>query len=112
MQDKKWIGVLLMSIISLTSNFWDFPVYILDEAKNAACAMEMLQRTDWITPTFNGHLRTDKPPLHYFFMMTAYSLFGVSPFSARLFSVILGVRWHSSAFLSLYCLVMVNDVKK
>lgn len=53
--------------------------------------MEMLQRQDWVVPTFNGELRTDKPPLHYFFMMITYGMFGVSPFSARLFSVVFGV---------------------
>lgn len=91
MQDKKWLWILALAGLSFTANFWAFPVYILDEAKNAACAMEMLQRGDWVTPTFNGELRTDKPPLHYFFMMVSYSIFGVSPFSARLFSVIFGI---------------------
>ena len=67
------------------------PIYILDEAKNAQCAREMLQRNDWVVPTFNGELRTDKPVLHYYFMMTAYSIFGVHEYSARLFSALLGV---------------------
>ena len=91
MQDKKWIIVMGLSAIALTANFWGFPVYILDEAKNAACAMEMLERGDWVVPTFNNVLRTDKPPLHYFFMMASYSVFGYTPFAARLFSVIMGL---------------------
>lgn len=66
------------------------PIYILDEAKNAQCAREMLQRSDWVVPTFNGELRTDKPVLHYYFMMAAYKLFGVNEFAARFFSAILG----------------------
>lgn len=67
------------------------PIYILDEAKNAQCAREMLQRGDWIVPTFNHELRTDKPPLHYFFMMMAYKIFGVNEFAARFFSVVMGL---------------------
>ena len=67
------------------------PIYILDEAKNAQCAREMLQRNDWVVPTFNGELRTDKPVLHYYFMMAAYSIFGVSEYAARFFSALLGV---------------------
>lgn len=67
------------------------PIYILDEAKNAQCAREMLQRGDFIVPTFNGELRVDKPPLHYFFMMAAYKMFGISEFSARFFSVVMGL---------------------
>lgn len=67
------------------------PIYILDEAKNAECAREMMQRHDFIVPTFNGELRTDKPPLHYFFMMLSYKIFGVNEFAARFFSAIFGI---------------------
>jgi 4-amino-4-deoxy-L-arabinose transferase-like glycosyltransferase len=67
------------------------PIYILDEAKNAQCAREMLQRNDWVVPTFNGELRTDKPVLHYYFMMLAYKVFGVNESAARFFSAILGI---------------------
>lgn len=80
-----------IAIVVYTANIWGTSIYILDEAKNASCAMEMLQRNDLIVPTFNNELRTDKPPLHYYFMMLAYSLFGVSAFSARLFSAMAGV---------------------
>ena len=91
MQDKKWMLVLLLSLLSLGANFWGFPVYVLDESKNAACAMEMMQRGDWVVPTFNDRLRTDKPPLHYFFMIASYAVFGISPFAARFFSVVMGI---------------------
>src|SRR5690606_22813978 len=64
---------------------------ILDEAKNAEAAREMFVNNDWLVPTFNGELRTDKPPLHYWFMMISYKLFGVSAFSARLLSAVFGV---------------------
>ncbi|MEJ7671145.1 MAG: glycosyltransferase family 39 protein [Chitinophagaceae bacterium] len=53
--------------------------------------LEMLQRGDFIVPTFNGELRVDKPPLHYFLMMAAYKMFGVNEFAARFFSVIMGL---------------------
>ena len=67
------------------------PIYILDEARNSECAREMMQPNDWITPTFNGELRTDKPPLHYFFMIVAYKMFGVNEFAARFFSAVMGL---------------------
>ena len=88
---NRWLFVLILSVLIFSANFWGYPIYILDEAKNAACAMEMYQRSDWVVPTFNNVLRTDKPPLHYFFMIVAYKAFGVSPFSARFFSVIMGI---------------------
>lgn len=67
------------------------PIYILDEAKNAQCAREMLLTHDFIVPTFNGELRVDKPPLHYFFMILSYKMFGVNEFAARFFSVVMGL---------------------
>src|ERR1700710_423249 len=67
------------------------PIYILDEAKNAQCAREMLMRHNWIVPTFNGELRTDKPALHYWFMMLAYKTFGVHEWTARFFATIMGL---------------------
>jgi len=99
---RRFLIILLLSTVTYSSNFWGYPIYILDEAKNAACAMEMEQRGDWVVPTFNSELRTDKPPLHYFFMILAYKVFGVNPFSARLFSVIMGIL----TILSLYSFVM------
>jgi 4-amino-4-deoxy-L-arabinose transferase-like glycosyltransferase len=103
MKNRGWI-VFLLSALIYGANFWGTSIYILDEAKNAGCAMEMKQRGDWIVPTFNGELRTDKPPLHYFFMAATYSIFGVNPFSARLFSVVAGVL----LVLLVYCFVRRN----
>jgi 4-amino-4-deoxy-L-arabinose transferase-like glycosyltransferase len=62
-----------------------------DEPRNAACAREMLARSDWVVPTFNHELRTQKPVLLYWLMMAAYSVFGVNEFAARLPSAMLAV---------------------
>ncbi len=62
-----------------------------DEPRNARCAEEMLLRRDWIVPTFNGELRTHKPVLLYWCMMSAYQLFGVNEFAARFSSALLAV---------------------
>ena len=84
-----WL-VFLFAWMIYMSNIGGTSIYILDEAKNATCAAEMFERGDWIVPTFNHELRTDKPPLHYFFMMMAYSAFGVNAFAARFFSTLFG----------------------
>jgi 4-amino-4-deoxy-L-arabinose transferase-like glycosyltransferase len=84
-----WLFLLLAAILFI--RLGASPIYILDEAKNAQCAREMLQRGDLIVPTFNGELRVDKPPLHYFFMMASYKIFGVNEFGARFFSVVMGL---------------------
>lgn len=89
---ESWIvWLLLIAVAMLFLRLDAAPIYILDEAKNAQCAKEMLQRNDWVVPTFNGELRTDKPPLHYFFMMLSYKIWGISAFSARFFSAVMGL---------------------
>jgi 4-amino-4-deoxy-L-arabinose transferase-like glycosyltransferase len=59
-----------------------------DEPRNAACAREMLDRGDWVVPTFNGELRVPKPILKYWLMISAYKLFGVNEFAARFWSAV------------------------
>lgn len=85
------ILISILSLIVFSSNINGLSIYILDEAKNATCAREMLQSENIFFPTFNGELRTDKPPLHYFFMMAAYAAGGAQPLTARLFSALMGM---------------------
>ena len=91
-QDKYLYPLLiLIAYILLSANNGGSNIYILDEAKNSECAREMMERGDWVVPTFNYELRTDKPPLHYYFMMMGYSIFGSNEFGARFFSSVFGV---------------------
>ncbi len=89
--NRNLVVLLVLSAAVYSANTWKTSVYVLDEARNAGCAMEMYQRNDWVVPTFNGELRTDKPPLHYYLMQLSYRAFGISAFSARLYSVIMGM---------------------
>ena len=82
--------VVLLAIIVYGWNFWGTSIYMLDEAKNAGSAAEMIRRGDYFVPTFNGEFH-DKPALQYFFMIAGYKLFGVNPFGARIFSVVMGI---------------------
>ena len=84
------LALFLFALALYLLNTWGVSIYILDEAKNATCAREMLESKNAFVPTFNFVLRTDKPPLHYFFMMLAYKIFGVNPFAARFFSAVFG----------------------
>jgi len=69
-----------------STRLWD-----IDETNNARAAVEMMERGDLVVPTVNGELRTDKPPLHYWFMIAAYRAFGVGEFSARFFAAVFAV---------------------
>ncbi len=85
-----WI-IFLLAVILYFGCLGATPIYILDEAKNAQCAREMYENGNWVVPVFNGVLRTDKPPLHYWFMGLGYALFGINEFAARFFSATAGV---------------------
>jgi len=83
--------LLLVSLLIFFTHLGDYTLFNDDEAKNAVCATEMFRRGDIIVPTFYEELRTDKPILLYWFMLTSFKLFGISEFSARLASSIFSV---------------------
>lgn len=83
--------LLILSGVLFFLRLGSISVYQVAEARNAQCAREMMDRKDWVVPVFNGQLRTDKPALEYFAMMTAYTFFGTSEGSARFFSAVCGV---------------------
>jgi 4-amino-4-deoxy-L-arabinose transferase-like glycosyltransferase len=78
-------GVLFFGMLG-SSSLWD-----IDETSNATAAKEMLQSGDYVVPTLDGELRTDKPPFHYWCMTLAYRVFGVGEFGARFFAGVFGV---------------------
>jgi 4-amino-4-deoxy-L-arabinose transferase-like glycosyltransferase len=88
---QKYLWILLgLSVILLFPGLGKAPLWIYDEVRNAECAREMYERGDWIVPTFNGGLRTLKPPLHYYFMFGGFKIFGVTEWGARFFSAVFG----------------------
>ena len=85
-----WLIFSIIAFIVFLQFNWSYPINILDEAKNSEAAREMLETGRWFYPTFNERIRTDKPPLHYFFMALGYLVFGVGSFGARFFSAVFG----------------------
>lgn len=85
-----WVCYSLLALLIFAQFNGSYPINILDEAKNSEAAREMLQNGEWFFPKFNGEIRTDKPPLHYFFIALGYLLFGVGPLGARIFSAVFG----------------------
>jgi len=55
-----------------------------DEPRNAACSLAMLDRGDWVVPTFNGRLRPEKPALVNWLQIAGFSLVGRNETGARL----------------------------
>ena len=56
LRDQVLIVVVAASVIFFhlgAARLWD-----RDEPRNAGCAVEMLERGDWVVPVFNAELRT------------------------------------------------------
>jgi 4-amino-4-deoxy-L-arabinose transferase-like glycosyltransferase len=74
-QSKIFLDIIRLICIAFIPGLGKTPLWIYDEVRNAECAREMYERGDWIVPTFNGGLRTLKPPLHYYFMFGGFQNF-------------------------------------
>ncbi len=77
------VAAMVMFVNLGAPSLWD-----RDEPRNASCAREMMERGDWVVPTFNDDLRVLKPALKYWQMIAAYRMFGVNEFAARFFSAV------------------------
>ena len=73
---REGLWIFLIGLLLCTSFSWAYPIYILDEARNSEAAREMWETGNYLVPYFNGNLRTDKPPFHYFFMAFGYLTVG------------------------------------
>lgn len=88
---KHQILLLVLASTIFFTNLGRPKLWDRDEPRNARCAVEMMERHDFIVPTFNGELRTHKPILIYWLMISAYSVFGINEFAARFWSAALAV---------------------
>lgn len=106
---RRNLDILLLLAVMAIMFFYrlgSYPLFDLDEPRYAEAAREMLENGNWITPYFNYELRFDKPVFFYWLIAAAYQIFGVSEFSARLFSAItasmtvLAVFWFGKHWIS------------
>jgi 4-amino-4-deoxy-L-arabinose transferase-like glycosyltransferase len=61
-----------------------------DEGRYAEIAREMLVTGDWVTPRYNGYKYFEKPPLQIWATATAFNLFGIGDWQARLWTALTG----------------------
>ena len=90
LNERRGHYLLLIGMVALLTlpNLGAHSLWDIDEGYYCEASREMLERGDWITPTFNGRLFAEKPILIYWLQMAAYCLLGVNEFAARLPSVI------------------------
>ncbi len=85
---------LMLCVLLLFLSFFQLgslTLFDVDEAVFAEATKEMVQSGDWITPTYNGANRYDKPIFFYWLMAASYKVFGVGEFGARFPSAFLGM---------------------
>lgn len=81
-------AVLIASAGILTLCLHSVPLLDPDEARFARTAVEMFRRGDLVVPTFEGQPRLVKPPLVHWLQVFFFARFGISPWAARLHSVL------------------------
>ncbi len=91
----------LLATVILFLGSGQISLFDTDEPRYAQAAREMMERGDWILPTFNGQPRYAKPVFFYWLLISAYRLFGVNEFAARFWS---GVACFAIAALLFFAL--------
>ncbi len=94
--------VLSLLIIALSLSFFRLgfvKLFDVDEAVFSAATKEMVQSGNFITPTYNGENRYDKPILFYWLMAASYEAFGTNNFAARFPSALAAVCLALALFL-------------
>jgi len=74
-------------------------LFDVDEAVFSEATKEMVRTGDWITPTYNGANRYDKPIFFYWAMAASYKVFGINEFGARFPSALAGFLLCISIYL-------------
>lgn len=77
------VSILLLALIVALLGIGNYGLYEPHEGHFAMVGQEMIWRNDWITPHLNGSPYLNKPPLLYWLIAAATSIFGSSEFSAR-----------------------------
>jgi 4-amino-4-deoxy-L-arabinose transferase-like glycosyltransferase len=96
--------VAAVAALVLLPNLGGPPLWDDDEPRNAACSLAMLQRGDWIVPTFNGRLRVEKPVLVNWLHLAGFTVAGVNETGARLGSAVLTI---GSSLLTMHVARMI-----
>jgi len=85
----RWWGWLALAAVWLVT-IQIRPMLDPDEGRYAEIPREMVARGDWITPRLDGLKYFEKPALQYWATAAIYSVVGLSNWSSRLWTVMLG----------------------
>ena len=84
--------ILLMSILALLCFYklGDYVILPWDELRHGLNAFEMLKKNNYLVNYAYGEVDywNVKPPLHFYFVMLGYKIFGYNPLGLRFFSAL------------------------
>jgi 4-amino-4-deoxy-L-arabinose transferase-like glycosyltransferase len=87
---ERWLYAALAVLLALVwfATLANRPLFNPDEGRYAEIPREMLSGGDWVIPHLDGLDYIEKPPLQFWATALMYRLFGVSEFSARLYTAL------------------------
>jgi 4-amino-4-deoxy-L-arabinose transferase-like glycosyltransferase len=85
-RDIGWLGWLLLAA-AWFATLQARPMLDPDEGRYAEIPREMVATGDWLTPRLNDLKYFEKPPLQYWATAAVYSVFGLSEWTSRLWTV-------------------------
>ena len=96
-----WVAAvtILLGLFAVCWGINRIPLIDPDEGRNAEVAREMLARSDWIVPHFQGLPYLDKPALYFDAVALSQAVFGRSEASSRLPSVLFAAATAVASFL-------------
>jgi len=80
---RLFFPILILTIFLSFLRLGSVTLFDVDEAVFSEATKEMVESGNWITPTYNGENRYDKPILLYWLMAGSYHIFGINEFGAR-----------------------------
>ena len=86
-KNKKWFPILILTVFCLLMFFaflGSYPLIDVDETRYVRIAQEMIIANNFLTPTINGEIFLEKPPLFFWLEDISFILFGFSECAARL----------------------------
>jgi 4-amino-4-deoxy-L-arabinose transferase-like glycosyltransferase len=81
-----WLGWLILAV-AWFATLQVRPMLDPDEGRYAEIPREMVASGDWVTPRLDGLKYFEKPALQYWATAVAYSVFGLSEWTSRLWTV-------------------------
>ncbi len=96
---KYALPVIAIALFIAFFQLSSFTLFDVDEAVFAQASKEMVQSGNWITPTYDGAKRFDKPIMIYWLMAGSYKAFGINEFAARFPSAVAACLLALAVFL-------------